>query len=161
LQSTSFDNSRRIIEEVRHETVKRNSYGQNTGGTVLPSATVLGYDSTLRRCVVRRILQGSIVAAVLGLIIPSLAMATETSRSQGRVDPAVQGELIKIEDKVFTVKDPTGKERQLKIDQETAQVGVFHQGVYVLAWVLPDGRTESIIAFRKNKDSERELAAQP
>jgi len=105
----------------------------------------------------QRFLRGSIMFTVLGLILPSLAMATETSRSQGSMKPAVQGELVKIEDKIFTVKDPSGKERQLKIDQETAQVGVFHQGVYVQAWVLPDGRTESIIAFRKNKDSEREL----
>lgn len=109
----------------------------------------------------QRFLQGSIVVTVLGLFLPSLSMATETPRSQGNVYPAVQGELIKIEDKIFTVKDPTGKERQLQIDQETSQVGVFHQGVYVQAWVLPDGRTESIIAFRKNKDTERELSTQP
>lgn len=109
----------------------------------------------------RRFLQGSIVVTVLGLFLPSLSMAIEASRSQGSVNPAVQGELIEVEDNIFTVKDPTGKKQQLKIDQATTQVGMFHQGDYVQAWVLPDGRTEFIIAFRKNKDTERELSRKP
>lgn len=109
----------------------------------------------------QRFLQGSLAFTVIGFILPSLAIAAETLPSQGSVNPAVQGELVKIEDTVITVKDPTGKERQLNIDRETAQVGVFRQGAYVQAWVLPNGRTESIIAFRTNRDSERELATRP
>lgn len=106
-------------------------------------------------------LQGSILVAFLGLILPALATATDMSRSRGSVPSPVVGKLIIVEDTIFTVKDPNGRERQLKIDHETAQFGVFHQGVHVQAWVLPDGRTESIIAFRTNRDTERELAEQP
>jgi hypothetical protein len=88
-------------------------------------------------------------------------LAIDTPYAQTAKKPAVLGELIKIEDQVLTVKDPTGKELQLTIDQGTTQVGMFHQGVYVQAWLLPDGRTESIVAYRTNKDTERELAARP
>lgn len=105
------------------------------------------------------VLQRSIMVAIMGLYIPVAALAAETPHLQGVVNPAVQGELIKIDDKIFTVKDPSGKERQLTIDQETVRVGVFHQGVYVQAWFHPDGRTESIVAFRKNRDTERELSS--
>lgn len=99
--------------------------------------------------------------ALAGLFSPPTVTATETTRSQGTTIPSVQGELVKIEDAVFTVKDPHGNERRLKVDRHTVQFGVFHQGVYVQAWVRPDGLTESIVAFRTNRDSERELATRP
>ena len=103
----------------------------------------------------QRKIYGFVLMAVLGLSLSSLLTATETPRPATSPLPAVQGELIKIEGDLFTIKDPTGKEKQLRIDQETRVVGVFHQGDYVQAWVLPDGRTESIIAFRKDTDKER------
>lgn len=102
-----------------------------------------------------------LLCALAGLFFPPIVTATETTRSQGPANPSIQGELVKIEKTILTVKDPSGKERQVKVDQHTAQFGVFHQGVYVQAWVRPDGRTESIVAFRTNRDSERELATRP
>jgi hypothetical protein len=115
----------------------------------------------MKECVMQNFLQVSVLVAVLGLILPSLATATDMARSRGSVPSPVEGKLIIVKDTIFTVKDLNGRERQLKIDQRTAQFGEFHQGVHVQAWVLPDGRTESIIAFRTNRDTERELAEQP
>jgi hypothetical protein len=105
--------------------------------------------------------QSAILLTALSLSIPSWSQATETSRTQGHAHSPVLGELIKVQANVLTVIAPDGKEQQLTIDQDTAQIGIFHQGVYVQAWVLPDGRTESIIAFRTNKHTVRELSMQP
>lgn len=109
----------------------------------------------------QRLRGGFVLFAIMGLISPTLLQANESSQSQGTMNPAVQGELVRMEDTIFVVKDTSGHERRLEVDQNTAQIGVFHQGVYVQAWVRPDGRTESIVAFRTNRDSERELATRP
>lgn len=109
----------------------------------------------------RRIRSRFVLFVIVGLTSPTLSMATESSQPRGTLNPAVQGELVKMEDKIVVVKDQSGKERWLNIDQDTAQIGVFRQGAYVQAWVLPNGRTESIIAFRTNRDSERELTSKP
>ncbi len=104
-----------------------------------------------------------IVAPILFVSIsffPSESAATEISRQQSQENPPVLGELVKIEANVLTVKDPDGNERQLTIDHQTTKVGALDRGVYVQAWVLPDGRTESIVAFRTNRQTERELSEQ-
>ena len=80
-----------------------------------------------------RCLQIFIGVAALGFLLPSLSMAMNPHGSQRNVNPVVQAELIRIEAKRFTVKEVTGRERELKIDRETARVGALRQGVYVQA----------------------------
>ncbi len=106
----------------------------------------------------QRLLPASIVAAAIGFILPAFTLATEKSEAQPILSPAIHGELIKMEGQIYTVKDKTGRTQQLRIDRETKMVGIFRTGDYVQAWVLPDGRTESIIAY---KDMGQSLPTQP
>jgi hypothetical protein len=95
---------------------------------------------------------------IMGLLLPTWSLATESPADPNQAKSSVLGEVVKIDDSIFTVKDQSGKELQLKIDQRTTQVGMFHQGTHVRAWVLPDGRTESIIEFRT---TERDPSPKP
>jgi hypothetical protein len=106
----------------------------------------------------QRLLPASLVVAAIGLILPAFTLAIERSEAQPILSPAIHGELIKMEGEIYTVKDKTGRTQQLRIDRETKIVGVFRTGDYVQAWVLPDGRTESIIAY---KDMGQSLPTQP
>jgi len=108
---------------------------------------------------VRRLLTIILPIIVLGISDSSLAIAGEFSRGSGEEYPTVQGQLVTMDGNILTVKDSDGKRQRLVIDQETAQFGALHQGVHVQAWMDEDGRTESIVAFRTNRDTERELAA--
>lgn len=102
----------------------------------------------------RTFIHGSLL--IMGLLLPTWSQATEPPAVPSQAKSSVLGELVSIDDSIFTVKDQSGKELQLKIDHKTTQVGMFHQGTHVRAWVLPDGRTESIIEFRT---TERESSA--
>lgn len=104
----------------------------------------------------QKFLPGSLV--IMGLLLPTWSQAIEPPAAPSQAKSTVLGELVSIDDSVFTVKDRSGKELQLKIDHRTTQVGMFHQGTQVRAWVLPDGRTESIIEFRT---TERETTQKP
>jgi hypothetical protein len=106
----------------------------------------------------QKLLQASIFLALVGFTLPSLCFGTEGPDTRPITSPAVHGQLIKMEGNLFTIKAPTGQMRQLRIDQETKLVGEFRTGDYVQAWLLPDGRTESIIAY---KDMGQTLPAQP
>lgn len=94
----------------------------------------------------RTVMLGSLL--FIGILFPAGPMALELPIAPGQAKSSVLGELVRIDDSTFTVKDQLGKEQELKIDNRTTQVGRFHQGTHVRAWVLPDGRTESIIEFR-------------
>lgn len=109
----------------------------------------------------QRILQGAALMGVIGLAIASFSLATDRPETRPGTSPAIQGELIKMEGELFTVKDPTGRKQQLRINRDTKLVGVFKTGDYVQAWVLPDGRTESIIAFKKDMEPGQGLPPQP
>lgn len=109
----------------------------------------------------QQLLRGSMLMGIIALALPSFSLATERPDVRQSTLPAIQGELIKMEGEIYTVKDPAGKTQQLRIDRETKLVGVFRTGDYVQAWVLPDGRTESIIAFKKDKDTGQGVPALP
>jgi hypothetical protein len=85
--------------------------------------------------------------------------ALQALRYEGSsLSPAIHGELVKMEGQIYTVKDKTGRTQQLRIDRETKMGGVFRTGDYMQAWVLSDGRTESIIAY---KDMGQSFPIQP
>jgi len=109
----------------------------------------------------QRLLQGALLMGVIGFPIASSSSATDRPDIRPNTSPAIQGELVKMEGELFTVKDPTGRQQQLRIDRDTKMVGVFRTGDYVQAWVSPDGRTESIIAFKKDKEPGQGLPSQP
>jgi len=106
----------------------------------------------------QKFLSGSILLIVIGFTVPSFSLATEKLDGRPVTLPAIHGTLIKMERDIFTVKAPTGRRQRLSIERETKLVGHFQTGNYVQAWVLPDGRTESIIAY---KEMGQRLPPQP
>jgi hypothetical protein len=102
------------------------------------------------------LLRHSIVMAVLALtvpLIPMLALATERTDTKKIISPAIQGTLIKIEEGVFTVKSTTGQTKRVRIDFDTKMAGIYREGEYIQAWLLPDGRAESIVSFKDTKQN--------
>ncbi len=95
---------------------------------------------------------------ILMFLLSAWAHAGDMGEMKVRAQDRVWGQVINIDADRWTVKSQDGKEWLLRIDQETIQVGSFDQGAYVQAWVWPDGRTESIIAYRTNRETERELS---
>lgn len=106
----------------------------------------------------QKLLSGSILLTLIGFTLPSFALDTEKPGGRPATSPAIHGVLVKKEGDIFTVKAPTGRKLQLSIDRETKMVGDFQTGSYVQAWVSPDGRTESIIAY---KEMGQSLPPQP
>jgi hypothetical protein len=106
----------------------------------------------------QKLLSGTILLTVLGFTLPSFSLDTDKPNGGPTTSPAIHGVLVKMEGGILTVKAPTGRRLQLSIDRETKMVGDFQTGNYVQAWVLPDGRTESIIAY---KEMGQSLPPQP
>jgi uncharacterized protein YdeI (BOF family) len=59
------------------------------------------------------------------------------SGTQGR--QSIEGEILKVEGDLYTVKDATGKEVQLHVDESTQQSGKLKEGDQIEAEVTPEG----------------------
>jgi hypothetical protein len=71
------------------------------------------------------------------------AMGTETAGAK-----AITGEVLKIEGENYTVKDPTGAEVRLHVNNETNKEGDIKVGDKIQAKINPDGHATWIKASR-------------
>ena len=72
---------------------------------------------------------------------PSPGMSSDTqSMGSGTQGPqSIEGEILKVEGDLYTVKDATGKEVQLHVDESTQQSGKLKEGDQIEAEVTPEG----------------------
>lgn len=62
---------------------------------------------------------------------------------------SIQGEITSVEDEMYVVKDSSGREISLHVDQSTQKSGEFEEGDQIKAEVTPDGH-----ALKLEKDDQ-------
>lgn len=91
------------------------------------------------------------ISLLLGFGAFSLAYAADPKPAPSKPSPStavaqpLKGQVIKIEGNVYVVKDTTGKEIRLHVNQETVLQADLHVGDKIDAEVLPDGRAITIL----------------
>ena len=90
-----------------------------------------------------------IMVLVLGIVLPTLALAAgaATESKPGELADMTQylrGELLKVEGSTYIVKDSSGKEFRLMVDNHTTLVGTFQPGSKIEAQITADGYAISI-----------------
>lgn len=65
---------------------------------------------------------------LIALILITLPLSFGPSLLSGAAEETVTGELLKIEGKVYVVKDAAGKEVRVRVDKSTKLEGTFKPG---------------------------------
>lgn len=81
---------------------------------------------------------------------PENAQSSMGSDAQGNsMGSAMTGEILTVEGELYTVKDSTGKEVQLHVDESTQKTGKLKEGDKIEAEVTPEGHA---LMLKKAKD---------
>jgi hypothetical protein len=97
------------------------------------------------------VLMAGLVIAWLSLPIVTLAAGSGTESKPGagsHVAQFIRGELVKIEGQFYVVKESSGKEVRLMVDDHTKLIGTLQPGAKIEAQVMEDGYATSIKEVR-------------
>jgi ribosomal protein S1 len=90
-------------------------------------------------------LPGSIALVFLMITVSAPGSTREPVRA-ATAAKSITGEIVKVEGQIYVVKDPTGQEVRLHVDESTARLdqAVLQVGDPIQAYVTPEGHATSI-----------------
>ena len=80
----------------------------------------------------------------MGTESPGMGSPTPGMGSETQGGGSITGEILRVQDDIYVVKDSMGKEVSLHVDQSTQKSGTLQEGDRIEAEVTPDGHALSI-----------------